>query len=410
MGILLLMTPDTYRATDFIEAARRLELEVVVGSSAPLASAPLNPDGYLVLPLVDADAAAQAVVDWPGRTRLSAVLAVDDAGTLAAAAIAESLQLPHNSLASARASRNKLRTRAALSSAGLAQPWFVALDGLAQLAELGSSVSFPCVVKPVGLSASRGVMRADDPRALERAVARLEVLLSDPETAERNASLDGPPMMIEGFVSGEEVAVEAVLEEGQLEQLAVFDKPDPLEGPYFEETLYVTPSRKDAETISALEHAVAHGAAALGLERGPLHAEARVHEGVVTLLELAPRTIGGLCSRALRFGTGMTLEELVLRQAAGLDMPRHDRELAAAGVMMVPIPKAGVLRAVQGVAEAEQVEHVEGFTQTIAVGQPVVPLPEGRHYLGFLYARAQDPETVENALRAAHAHLAFEIE
>ncbi|MEA2444120.1 MAG: hypothetical protein QOJ12_1412, partial [Thermoleophilales bacterium] len=258
------------------------------------------------------------------------------------------------------------------------------------------------VVKPVGLSASRGVIRADDEPQFDAAVTRIRAMFDEP---------DSQPLLVESFVPGVEVAVEGLLRGGELEILAVFDKPDPLDGPFFEETIYVTPSRLPSATLAAVEATASAAAAALGLTEGPVHAELRVDpvSGDVTLLELAARSIGGLCSRALRFGAGVSLEEVILRHALDEPLSGLERADAASGVMMLPIPRAGVLREVRGVEAARAVPGIVGLDIGIAQGRPVEPLPEGDRYLGFLFARGQTPAEVEGALREASALLDVDI-
>jgi biotin carboxylase len=257
-------------------------------------------------------------------------------------------------------------------------------------------------VKPLSLSASRGVIRADDDAQYAAAVARIRAMLDDP---------DAQPLLVESFVPGAEVAVEGLLRGGELEPLAIFDKPDPLEGPYFEETIYVTPSRLPPATLAAVEATTAAAAVALGLTEGPIHAELRVSTDgeSVTLLEVAARSIGGLCSRALRFGAGVSLEEVILRHALDEPLTGLDRADAASGVMMLPIPRAGVLHEVRGQDDARAVPGIVGLEIGIARGRAVEPLPEGDRYLGFLFARGDTPEDVEAALRKAHGRLDVDI-
>jgi biotin carboxylase len=272
------------------------------------------------------------------------------------------------------------------------------------VAVAAAEVGWPVVVKPVSLSASRGVIRADDPAAARAAAARVRAILDE------DGHAADEPILVEGYVAGEEVAVEALLRGGRLEVLAIFDKPDPLTGPFFEETLYVTPSRLAPPVQDDITAAVAGAAAAIGLTEGPVHAELRIDpEGRPWVLELAARTIGGLCARTLRFAAGVTLEELVLRHALGLPIdPR--REYAAAGVMMLPIPRAGRLVTVHGQDEARAVPGITALELSIHPGGDVRPLPEGSRYLGFLFARGRTPGEVEEALRRAHARLDVVIE
>jgi len=298
--------------------------------------------------------------------------------------------------------------RERLVAASVRQPSYrlIPLDG--DLATIARTLDYPCVVKPLSLSASRGVIRADDARAFAAAVARIRAILAGPDVA---VSEEGRrELLVERFVPGIEVALEGLLVEGDLRVLALFDKPDPLNGPYFEETIYVTPSRLPDDVQKAIAGAAAAACAALGLTDGPVHAELRVNAEGPWVIEVAARSIGGLCSRTLRFGTGMTLEELILRHALGWPLPSLDRDQRAAGVMMIPIPRAGRLREVRGLEAAGLVRHIEDVVISAHPGQELIPLPEGWQYLGFIFARAERPADAEAALRAAHEALHFEID
>ena len=349
------------------------------------------------------DEAADRIVRLAARKPLDAVVAVDDEGVLVAALAAQRLGLAHNPPDAAARSRDKAAMRRALEDAGVPQPEFRMAGPDAEVAGLAAEVGFPCVLKPVSLSGSRGVIRADDPEAAVVAAKRVRAILADagedPEA----------PLLVERYIPGDEVAVEGLLRGGTLEPLAVFDKPDPLEGPYFEETIYVTPSRLPPETLDAIVRMTADAAAALGLVEGPIHAELRTDAGRAWVLELAARSIGGLCSRSLRFGVGVTLEEVILRHALGLPLDDLRRESPASGVMMIPIPRDGILEEVRGQDRARAVPGIAGLELTIGPGRHVMPLPEGDRYLGFLFARADGPEGVEDALRTAHGHLEIVI-
>ena len=249
---------------------------------------------------------------------------------------------------------------------------------------------------------SRGVLRADSPEEFARAFPRVVAIM-------RDAGIRDPEVLVEGYVPGAEVAVEGLLTNGRLRTLAIFDKPDDMSGPTFEETLYVTPTRFDAATRARFEAVTAEMCLGLGLDHGAVHAELRVNDEGVWPIEIAPRSIGGLCSRALRFGGGATLEQLILRHAVGEDVSDSERESAASGVLMIPIPRGGILHAVHGVDRACEVPGVEEVRVTIPMGHAVVPLPEGHRYLGFIFARAERPDRAESALREAHGRLSFDI-
>jgi biotin carboxylase len=290
--------------------------------------------------------------------------------------------------------------RQRFQAAGLLTPGFRTVEVAEDATRIASTVRFPCVVKPLDLSGSQGVVKADDAESFPDVLARVRAIVAACQP-------DGvrPAVLVEDFIAGGEVAVEALLRGGELDLLAIFDKPDPLNGPFFEETIYVTPSRFAVERQAEIRDTTARAARALGLTDGPIHAELRINDRGIWMLELAARSIGGLCSRTLRFGSGISLEELILRHAAGLPMPDHGREERAAGVMMLPIPTGGRLKAVTGQAEARQVPGVDGLVITIPPGEQLVPLPEGDRYLGFMFAHADSPDAVETALRQAHAQL-----
>jgi biotin carboxylase len=386
--VLLILPTATYRAPDFLDAAARLGAEVVVGSEHRQALSDSMGDRAVTLTLGQPEMAADQIERLAERTPLDAIVAVDDGGTRAAAAAARRLGLRGNDPDAVARARDKAAMREAFAAAGVVQPAF------------GDEAGYPRVLKPLSRSGSQGVIRADTPADADAAADRIRAIVGDPEAA----------LLVEQFVPGEEVAVEALLAGGELEVLAIFDKPDPLDGPYFEETIYVTPSRKPAAVLEAVERAAGDAARALGLTEGPVHAEMRVGaDGGVTVLELAARSIGGLCSRSLRFGLGVSLEEVILRHALGLEPGHLRREELASGVMMLPIPRAGVLREVRGVEEARAVAGVAGLEISIAPGKPVLPLPEGDRYLGFLFAKADTPQEVERALREAHGRLVVEI-
>ena len=407
MRLLLLLPTSTYRTQDFVDAATTLGVDLVCASEKPSTFESHVPDHLLTVDFSDPSAAAETVARFAERRPLDAVVGVDDLTAVAAAAIAERLRLRANVVAAVSAARDKHQMRQCLAAAGVRVPRFrrIAIKDDPFLAARG--VAFPCVLKPLALSASRGVIRADTIDQFMAAFRRIAALLArDDVTASGDAA---QYLLAEQYVPGLEVALEGLLVDGQLRTLALFDKPDPLEGPFFEETIYVTPSRLPAGAQDAIRQTTAQACVALGLREGPVHAELRVNDVGAWIIEVAARSIGGLCSRTLRFGTGMTLEELILRQALGLPIASLERERQAAGVMMLPIPRAGTLRAVDGTDAARAVHGIEDVAITAHLGQALEPLPEGWQYLGFIFARGAQPDEVERALRDAHARLTFTI-
>ncbi len=399
--VLLLVPARTYRAADFLAAAGRMGVDLVVGSDGAL---PLGGRPVIPVSLADPRASAGRLVARAGP--VAAVVAADAPMLVLAASVAARLGLPHNRVAAVRAAADKARQRTRWASAGLDQPAFrlvpaAAPDDAVRRAAQGAG--FPCVVKAISLSASQGVLRADDPAAAVAAARRIRSILA---AARRPA---GEPLLIEAYVAGPELSVDGLLSGGALSVTAVFDKPGTPDGPTFEETMLVTPSRLPRPVLAAAVAAAGKAARALGLTHGPIHAELRVDDagrGRPMLLELAARSIGGLCSRALRFPGGASLEEMVLANALGLDTtPAACQQTRPAGVFMLPVPRPGTLRSVDGRADAAAVPGITGLTITIPVGQHVRPLPDGDRYLGFIFAAGDTRHDVEKALQTARDRL-----
>lgn len=401
--IMLLTTARSYRNQAFADAAARLNIEVIyVQDMAGQLAAHWN---YRQgVDFSRPDEAAQTIAQLAVEAAVQAIRAVDESGTLVAAKACALLGLPHNSPQAAEAARDKHLMRTLFAQVGVPCPHFTLFHTSDDPRQVAQQVEYPCVVKPINLSGSRGVMRADNEGEFVTAVQRLTQMLDG-----LSITGEAQPYQVESFIPGFEVALEGILDNGKLQVLALFDKPDPLDGPFFEETIYVTPSRLSVEVQAQIAQCAADSAAALGLREGPIHAELRVNEQGAWILEVAGRSIGGLCAKTLRFDNNVSLEELILRQACGLPLGFMQREASARGVMMIPIPEAGVLRSVQGLAEAQTVAHVEEIEITAKLNYSLTPLPEGDSYLGFIFARGQTPAEVEAALRVAHGKLHFEI-
>lgn len=409
MRLLLVIPASTYRTHDFMSAAERLDIELVVATNFDPALSALVEDTTLAVNFAKVKDVRRQARRYAARKPLDYVLGVDDQSAYIAAVIADELNLPHNPLSALERARNKFLMRQAISEAGMLSPWFRLFPLKKNSAKIASEIKFPVVVKPTFLSASRGVSRVDSAGELAEALANIRQLMEVPEVRYRAYGKEAARVLVESYIPGVEVALEGLLTNGELKTLAIFDKPDPLEGPHFVETIYLTPSRLPAYVQREVIHTVARGANALGLATGPIHAEVRINEKGAYLVEIAARSIGGLCSRALRFDGGMSLEELILRHTIGEDVAHIQRDSQAAGVMMIPIPKAGILSSVDGKEEAKQVEGIEDIIISIPKNHPVQPMPRGGKYLGFIFSRGDSPERAEAAIRKAHRKLNINI-
>jgi len=410
--LILLASAFTYRANAFEEAAQRLGIPVVRGTDVP---PPML--GKVSIPLAidyrDLPRSAIQIEQYAREHPIGAIIGLDDSGTLLAAAASELIDLPYNAPEAALAARDKHLMRQKFAAAGVSSPNFHHYHLDADISSIAAQTRFPCVIKPTTLSGSRGVMRADHPVEFLQRVEQLKKILANEPCDE---------FLVEDFIPGVEVALEGLMDYGTLHVLALFDKPDPLDGPYFEETIYVTPSRLPKKTQKAITQVAGQAAAALGLVTGPIHAELRVDKGKPVMVEVAARSIGGSCSKTLRFDLNTSLEELIIRQAfqypvsniqsfdQRLPVAAQDKSpVSASGVMMIPIPYSGLLSRVEGLEAAARIPAITEIEITAGLNRPIHALPEGDSYLGFIFARGETPEAVEAALREAHACLSIEI-
>lgn len=407
--LLILASKLGYQARSFADAAKALGADVAFASDRCHQIEDPWADGAIAVRFDDPEEAARRIVQQSLVRPVDGVIALGDRPTSTAAYTARALGFAYNSPQSVENCRSKLRQREILRDAGLPVPAFFSFKLDKRVEKILPRVQFPCVVKPLRRAASQGVIRANTPEEFQAAVERIKRLLESPEVqVEREPETDR--LLVERFIPGAEVSVEGLVTRGKLRILAIFDKPDPLEGPYFEETIYVAPSRLPDKEYDAIFECAEKTVAALGLTHGPVHAEFRINKEGPWVLEAAARPIGGLCARAVRFGPQRTpLEELLVRHALGMPGTDVDREDDASGVMMIPVPKSGVLEKVEGEEQARAVSGIESVQITARLRDFIAAWPEGSSYLGFIFARGKSPEEVEAALRQAHSQLKFEI-
>ena len=413
--LLLLSATTGYQLRSFNDAAGKLGVSLVFATDRCHSLDDPWQDSAIPVRFHDEGASVRTIAEAARAAPFDGVLAVGDRPTVIAALAAEALGLAGNPADAARAAASKLESRRRFAAAGLPTPRFALVTRNEAAERLPNGLSFPAVVKPLHLSGSRGVMRCDDDGQFRAAVGRLRKLLARLDVRALRMG-DDDLVLVEEFIAGREFALEGVLTGGRLQTLAIFDKPDPLDGPFFEETIYTTPSQLDAAAQGALADSVQSSTRALGLAHGPVHAECRVGPRGVVVLEVAARPIGGLCSRVLRFTAPgddvgeRSLEELLVRHAMGEDVSGWQRERAAAAVMMIPIRRRGLFRGVTGEEQARGVEGIDEVRITAKRDQLLEPLPEAGSYLGFIFARGADAPVAEAAVRRAHAQLGFAID
>jgi biotin carboxylase len=401
---LLLIAPhSSYRITPYIQAARKLGVEVLIASTSEHSLVSEVAEGLRID--LEGDIGdpktLEPILKAHDETPFTGVIATDDSAVTLAACAASALGLPHNPPEAVQLTYRKDLARSRLNQHEVPVPEHRRIDLFNDVTRQAHELFYPCVLKPLNLSGSRGVIRADNPQQCIEACKRIKAIISDGQDDDSRHYV-----LAERYIPGLEVALEGMLHQGKLEVLALFDKPDPMEGPYFEETYYISPSRLPASDQELMTQTVTDACKAYGLVHGPIHAELRLHNGVAWIMEIAARTIGGQCAQLLRHGTGYGLEELVISQSTGNSLPYRNNSQAA-GVLMIPIPAAGILRRVEGLAAARRVPFITNIEISVRDGYELVPLPEGSAYLGFIFAQGPNPASVESALRESHAQLNF---
>ncbi len=402
---LLLIAPhNSYRISPYISAAQKMGVEVMVASTSEHSLVSEVAEGLRInlnASNENIEQTLKPILKAHQEKPFTGVIATDDSAVSLASHAARALKLPHNSPAAVQLTYRKDLARDCLQQHGVPVPEHVRIDLSADIAKQIANLPYPCIIKPLSLSGSRGVIRVNDPKSCLIACKRIQKITQELADEESQRYL-----LAESYIPGIEVAVEAMLNNGELQLLALFDKPDPLEGPYFEETYYITPSRLPKHQQKLITQRVTDACSAYGLVNGPVHAELRLHNGEAWILEVAARTIGGQCAQLLKQGAGHGLEELVIAQATGKSLQTKISDKAA-GVLMIPIPNAGILRRVEGLTAARRILHIVEVEISVREGYELIPLPEGAAYLGFIFAQGPNPESVENALREAHACLKF---
>lgn len=378
----------------------QMGLQVLIGSRGEH-SLTTEVNQGLHIDLDEYDSALASILEEARLRPFSGIIGSDDSTVELAAHAASRLGLPHNPPEAARLTRRKDLARAHLMLAGCPVPIHCLIDISKPLDHQLAGLPWPCVIKPLTMAASRGVIRANNEDEFRNACARIRNIIS-----ESTDEFERSHVLVENYIDGIEVAYEGYLHEGKLHTLTVFDKPDPLVGPFFEETIYVTPSQLDADSLNMIKQRVQQACIAFGLTTGPVHAELRVNAVDAWILEVASRTIGGDCARTLDTGTNKNLEQLTVSLAIGEPI-KPEAITQSRGVMMIPIRQAGLLRRVEGILAAQKVPYIEKIDIVIAEGHELIPLPEGNQYLGFIFAKADTPDMVTAALRSAHEKLNF---
>ena len=394
---IVILPTTTYRAGDFVKAAESLGVDLVVASDEP---PPFDMgDRYLQIDCSNPEQAALSIVELGDRVPVDGIVAADDAGVLVASLAGRKLGLPANDPEAAAATRNKARQRELLRTAEVPQPDF-ALIGPNEAGGGLDRLGYPLVLKPLDRSAGQGVLRVDQPEDLRAFIDRIRAIVGDSE-----------PLIAESFLPGVEVALEGLVADGELTTLAIFDKPGASQGPVFEETILVTPSQLSEETQEECRRVASAAIRGLGIGHGPVHVELKVSDSRVSVIEVAARSIGGLCSQSLNFGImGTSLETVILRNALGWDKPELRREQVASGVLMIPVPKPGTFVGVSNLDAIRGISYVTGIEITAVTGTRIDPPPIGENYLGFVFARAETPDLVTTALKRAQDMVKVKIQ
>ena len=400
-GFVLLIAPSgSYRIAPYLGAAKSLGMKILVVSNSQHSLVPEVAAGITV-DFENIDDAIEIILAAIQTLSIRCVFATDDSCVEISSHIAQILKLPHNKPEAAALTHRKDLARKALKAGGCNTPEFQVIS-LDMVEKFASPIDYPVVIKPLALSASRGVIRADNDEQMISACSRIEGILA-------SAGQSGyirDHILVESYLDGAEFAVEGFIIQGEFHLLTIFDKPEPLTGPFFEETYYLTPTQLDCRQQTELVNEVRQCCKAYGLEQGPVHAEARITKSGIVLLELAARTIGGQCGQLIEFSLQQKLEEIVIQGMCGIK-PELPNNPQAAGVMMIPVTNSGILKRVEGLTNALEIPYIEDIEIHIREGYELIPLPEGSSYLGFIFAKAPKYHEVYQSLKSAYECLRF---
>ncbi len=404
-NVLLLVPTETYRAQAFIDAASQLGVTLTIASQDPLPLADRMGNRALVVSLDHPATAVDQIELASQSVHFDAIVSIDDTGLKTAAIACQRLGLRHISTSTTELAQNKIAMRQRLSSAKINQPRFQTYQDHEDLKEKLSAIGrFPVVLKPATLSGSIGVIRANSEQDVRESVPVVRSI-QQAHGCDRDF-----PIVIEEYINGREYAVEALVVGGRLQILTIFDKPQPLLGPFFAETIYVTPTSLPSQVTARLFCVLDEARATLGIETGPIHAEFRITDAdEIYFVELAARSIGGTCSKAVPLAGRTSIEQLILAESLGLDVPNLVFENQASGVYMIPVPRKGRLRAINGIEKARAVRWITGIDMTYSVDSDVAPIPYDAKYLGFIFAKAPGTKTVVKALEEALQTLEMDI-
>ena len=408
-AVILIIPSASYRTSAFITAVKKLDLKVLVISDKSQVFSGKYPDNLIIMNFHHWKDRLDEISEWSERNGLKAVIGVDEESIVLAANISNYLNKEHNPVDSVLLTKNKYLMRIELKKAGICSPWFKRFPVHESPKKIINEIIFPCVIKPTFLSASRGVIRVNTIKELSDGFKTLNDLLSLEEIRKRGGD-QSDWILVEEYIPGKEVAIEGIVSEGKLKVLAVFDKPEPLVGPTFEETIFVTPSILPEKTLYSLFETAEIAVNTLGIVKGPVHIEIRINSSGNYILECASRSIGGICSNVLEFHGGMSLEELILRSYLGRNVEKTKLTDTARGVMMMPNEKSGILKEIRGVEDALNVKGVTDLQITLKPGENLEPLPKGDRYLGFIFAEDKDQELVIKALKNAWSKIAVVLE
>lgn len=344
------------------------------------------------------------------QTSIGAVLGYEEDATLTVAHIAAALGLPAHPVAAAEAALDKPMMKQRFAAAGIPAADFIVAADEDEAVAWAEAGGYPVVVKPCRGSASQGVIRANDEHTLRQAYRRLRRIIRDHELD--NGGRPPSAHLVERYLPGSELSCELLLQYGAPEVITEFGKPLPLTGPYFEESIYLTPPALGAALRREVHELSMAAAKALGFYHGPAHCEIRLTPDGPKVLEIAGRLLGGACAGSFRDRLGEDLDALLLRSALGerITLPAPADDAPTVGALMIPVPGEGRVVAVRGDDGARRVPGVRDVSLQTEPGEIVVPFPEQACYaVGFVSASGPDEAAVVGSLGQAAAQISLEL-
>ena len=381
--LLLVIPENSYKSNDFVVAAEKLGIDFLIITDSEQVSSKFS--DTVIINKFDAELNKNNLKKLKDVTH---VLPVDHSALKFSGYLVDLLEVKGNKLESINLSMNKYESRKIFNSLLDIK---VNNEIIKNIDDVNTFINKngTSVLKPIYGTASKSVLKINN---VEKNKEQIEKLMQD---------CFDQDLVIEEYIDGKEYALEGTIINSELKKIVIFDKPVEYKHPYFEESIYITPSELSSEAEKRVVSIVDKACKKIGLEDGPVHVEFKINENQIFIIEINPRMIGGLCSRCLSFGLfKVSLEEIILHAFMNNELKNIELLNNYVGVLMIPTPKSGKFISINK-EELEKIPNISNVEITVPEGSDLLEPPYGDKYLGFAFSQGIDKKTVNESLLTA---------